>query len=459
VVDEPRASAAARDLFDAEPAAVAQLLEDLPRARLRQADCLRCLDRGHRLAGDRSSLRKIVGASTCTPGRKCDLSRGMVAAGNALTVRLSRPDPRLLLNLTFVIPVPGGTPARDVGTRPIPSTGPYAIETYVPGKQLTFARNRYFRSWSSLARPSGYPDEIVWRIGVPSNDAVRQIVSGKADLLFGGVPPDRVEELATRYPRRVHLIPQRATAFVFLDTRRPPFDDLRVRQALNYAVDREQMAELHGGPAIAQPTCQLVPPTVPGHRPYCPYTINRDATGEWKGPDLQKARELVAASGTKGQTVAVWTFPFFAKEGRYLAGLLRRLGYRAQLREFRDIVPYFAAINKGTASVDAGFAGWFGTQLAADMFTTLKCRFAQNWARFCDPVLDRRIAHLAARQAADPGEGVALAARLDRELVDRAPWVPLFTPRFADFASERVGNYQANTYISASVLLDQLWVR
>jgi peptide/nickel transport system substrate-binding protein len=110
----------------------------------------------------------------------------MVAAGNALTVRLSRPDPRLLLNLTFVIPVPGGTPARDVGTRPIPSTGPYAIETYVPGKQLTFARNRYFRSWSSLARPSGYPDEIVWRIGVPSNDAVRQIVSGKADLLFGG---------------------------------------------------------------------------------------------------------------------------------------------------------------------------------------------------------------------------------------------------------------------------------
>ena len=46
-----------------------------------------------------------------------------------------------------------------------------------------------------------------------------------------------------------------------------------------------------------------------------------------------------------------------------------------------------------------------------------------------------------------------------RELVDQAPWVPLFTPRFADFVSERVGNYQANTYASSTVLLDQLWVR
>jgi hypothetical protein len=43
--------------------------------------------------------------------------------------------------------------------------------------------------------------------------------------------------------------------------------------------------------------------------------------------------------------------------------------------------------------------------------------------------------------------------------VAHAPWVPLFTPRLADFTSRRVGNYQANTYAAPSVLLDQLWVR
>jgi hypothetical protein len=60
VVDEPRPSAAARDLFDAESATVAQLLDDLPRARLRQADRLRCFDGGHRLAGDRLDDRSFA---------------------------------------------------------------------------------------------------------------------------------------------------------------------------------------------------------------------------------------------------------------------------------------------------------------------------------------------------------------------------------------------------------------
>jgi len=59
----------------------------------------------------------------------------------------------------------------------------------------------------------------------------------------------------------------------------------------------------------------------------------------------------------------------------------------------------------------------------------------------------------------NPAAGAALAARLDREIVSRAPWVPLFTPRFADFTSKRVQNYQANTYAASTVLLDQLWVR
>jgi ABC-type transport system substrate-binding protein len=109
--------------------------------------------------------------------------------------------------------------------------------------------------------------------------------------------------------------------------------------------------------------------------------------------------------------------------------------------------------------VHAGFAGFFGMQLAADMFATLDCGFAYNWARFCDRRFDGLVARLTAAQADDPTAGAALAARLDREIVDRAPWVPLFTPRLVDVASRRVGNYQPNTYASSSVLVDQLWVR
>jgi peptide/nickel transport system substrate-binding protein len=399
---------------------------------------------------------KVLGASHCARGRPCNLAQGVVVEGRGLvTFRFTDADPTTLGWVGGIIPVPRGTPPQDVGTNAIPSTGPYAIESYVPGKEVTLVRNRFFRSWSQAARPNGYPDEIVWRIEVPPDEAVREVIDGKADVLFTTVPNDRVQELATRYPRQLHVIPQRATAFVFLNTRVAPFNDIRVRRALNYAVDRQKMADLHGGSGVAQPTCQLVPPSVPGYRRYCPYTVGPDPSGVWKAPDLAKAHQLVASSGTRGEKIVVWTFDFFGKEGHYLVRLLRSLGYRATLKEL-PFDTYFRAL---TPRVQAGFAGWFGIGVAADMFSNLNCDYSANWARFCDARVDKQVRRLADEEARDRTAGAVLAAQIDRELVNRAPWVPLFTPRFADFVSKRVGNYQANTYASASVLLDQLWVR
>ena len=63
---------------------------------------------------------------------------------------------------------------------------------------------------------------------------------------------------------------------------------------------------------------------------------------------------------------------------------------------------------------------------------------------------------LAAEEGSPTGEP-ELAAKLDRTFIDRSPWVPLWTPRLADFVSRRVGNYQYNAY--DGTLLDQLWVK
>ena len=398
-------------------------------------------------------LMKVVGAAICRQGRRCDLSRGVVVHNDrSLTFRLSSPDARLLLVLPQIVPVPRGTPVREIGTNPIPSTGPYTIESYIPRRRLTLVRNTRFHSWSERTRPSGYADEIVWRLNVPHADSVRLVEAEKADVLLSVVPVSRVGDLATRYPRQLHLIPQRATAFAFLNTRRPPFDDVRVRRALNYAIDRRKLVELHGGAAVAQGTCQVIPPSVPGFRQHCPYT------NAWQAPDFTKARALVAASGTRGQRVVVWTFPFFGREGRYIVSVLRRLGYAAVLHEIPQIDAYFRTLTD-TPTVQVGLAAWFGLQSASDALTTLTCDFKANWARFCDRRFDRNVRRLIAAQAVDPAAGTVLAARLDREIVAHAPWVPLFTPRLADFTSRRVGNYQANTYAAPSVLLDQLWVR
>ena len=407
---------------------------------LRAEDFRRALEREFFLDGPLTSeFATVVGAGRCKPHRTCDLSRGMIVRGpSTLTIRLSTPDPTLLSDIAGLVPVPAGTPLTDVGTKAVPSTGAYEIQSYAPGRLLTIVRNSYFHLWSQAARPRGYPDEIDYRILKNPGQAVHEVLTGKADLLTEGVPARQIPELAARFPQLLHFYFQQATVFAFLNVRRPPFNHLGVREALNYAVDRRKMTVLDGGALIAQPTCQLVPPTVQGYVRHCPYTANPDRDGDWSGPDLTKARTLIAASHTRGQSVVVWTTFAFRRDGLYLVALLRQLGYRARPHYVSDLNSYFARLVK-TPSAQAGIAGWFGGT-AADMFETVGCRFGpNNLAHFCDPQIDAQVARLAREQ---PSPAYAkLAATIDREIVEQAPWVPLFTPRLADLASPRVGNY------------------
>jgi peptide/nickel transport system substrate-binding protein len=428
---------------------------------VRPGDFRRAFERAVRLNPDAFKSLGIVGSSACTQQRACDLSRGITIGTGTVTFRLAAPNPHFLLVGGGLAPVPPGTPIiHATAAKPPPGTGAYRVEDFVPSRVLTLVRNARFHVWAPAARPNGYPDEIAIRV-TPSSwrgskKPIDAIANGRADILLGGAPSDRVPELKARYPDQLHLVPQTATFFVYLNTKRPPFDDVRVRRALNFAVDREKIVALHGGADVAQLTCNTVPSVLPGYVRYCPYTVAPDTAEDWKAPDLERAKSLVAASDTRGGRVVVYTFPFLAKEGRYVASVLRDLGYRASVKELPDLTTYFATIAK--VRPQAGLAGWIGFQLADDVFATLACGFSANWAAFCDRQIDAQVAQLRLEEAKNSAKAPRLAAQIDREVVDAAPWVPLFTPKFPDFVSKRVGNYQYNVFDSG-VLLDQLWVR
>jgi YVTN family beta-propeller protein len=428
--------------------------------RVRPEDFRRALERAYELGGSvvdqGTAVTAVRGGESCSKGRRCNLSRGVLTTGDTVTFRLSRPEPFFLSDLSFLYPIPAGTPSRDVGTKPVPGTGPYAIESYVPRRQVKLVRNPHFRVWSETARPDAYPDEIAFRIEDDVAQAVTAVAQGKADVLLDFIPADRIEQLSVRHAGQLHVEPERTMFALFLDTTQPPFSDVRVRRALNYAVDRRRLVELGGGPALRQPTCQVIPPTVPGYVRYCPYTLDPRSTGEWTAPDVGKAQQLIAASGTRGQKVTVWTWPLMGKEGRYVVSLLRRLGYRAQLQELKNWDVYSRTILDPKTRAQSGFIGWFGTQYGSEQIGTLRCGFSFNPARFCDSGIDRRAARALSLFATDPEAAARTWGQLDRELVDRAPWVPLFNPRFPGLASKRVGNWQWHPYLD--VLLDQLWV-
>src|SRR4029453_17622474 len=113
-------------------------------------------------------------------------------------------------------------------------------------------RNPYFRVRASDARPDGYPDEIRIRTsGETTNQQMAAVLDGEAD--WAEVVAERAPALSEARPAQVHSDPLLSTYYMFLNVRVRPFDDPRVRQAINLAADRARLVDLVGGPLVAQP--------------------------------------------------------------------------------------------------------------------------------------------------------------------------------------------------------------
>ncbi|MBA3737182.1 MAG: hypothetical protein H0W97_01290 [Actinobacteria bacterium] len=263
------------------------------------ADFLRAFERGWPLnpVAHHDLYGRLVGAKACGKDPPtCDLSEGIVTddASGTITFHLVAPDPEFLAKLTipFAFPVPPSVPDEKQAVAGVPGTGPYMLKAPMTDEGLTLVRNPHFSVWSTAARPDGYVDRIEWPFGVEPEAQVEAVAAGIADLARN--PADasgRLEDLFVRSPAQVHTSPAAWTFFAVLDTRVPPFDDVDVRRAMNFALDRHRIVEILGGVAAASPTCQQLPPNFPGYKPYCPYTLDPgpDGEGSWTGPDMEEA--------------------------------------------------------------------------------------------------------------------------------------------------------------------------
>jgi peptide/nickel transport system substrate-binding protein len=234
-----------------------------------------------------------------------------------------------------------------------------------------------------------------------------------------------------------------------------PFDNVDVRRALNFAVDRRRVQKLIGNGTT--PTCQIMPPNFPGYAPYCPYT--RSPGGTWTAPDFAKAQKLVDRSGTAGTNVTVWSSPpFFASVGRYFVGLLHDLRYQATLKSV-DIDSYRAALYGKPRQSQIAFSGWSTDYPAASGFigALAGCTSPGNESGFCDPAIDARMARAERLQIADPAKARDEWASIEHDVVDQAPWVALVNRSFANLVSQRLGNFQVSPQWGP--LVDQMWVQ
>ena len=430
-----------------------------------------------------SAFHGIAGAAACRPAAPCDLSKGIRVddATRTITIHLVRSDPEFLYTLALqeASIIPASSPLHPPRTRPILGTGPYRLAAFDPDTEIRVVRNEHFRVWSADARPNGYADEIRIHptpstvtserlLGKHALASVAAVEKGRADVLslaFSGLAPAQLRGVFTRNAGTFHTDAEPETFWWFLNTRVAPFDDVRVRRALNFAVDRRAIVGRSGG--VDAVTCQVLPPDLPGYHPYCPYTRNPNEAGTWSAPDLQRARALIAASGTAGMRVEVVApdLPLPRGIGVYFVALLHRLGYTTSLR-LLPVKNYNGYVADSRHHVQIGGSGWFADRLIPSNFLgpIMTCgafvpRDPNNFNVFeyCNHSIDTRIRRAAALETVDRARADGLWARIDRTLVDEAVTVPTSTPGARVLLSKRVGNYQNHPLWGT--LLDQLWVR
>jgi peptide/nickel transport system substrate-binding protein len=441
---------------------------------LKPSDFTTTFERQFTVPGPTSFYSGLVGAAKCT-AKSCDLAKsgGVVADDKAytLTLNLTAPDPELLdqLALPFAVAVPAGTSPKLTGNSVPPGTGPYMWKSYNPNTQAVLVRNPYFKVWNPAAQPAGNPDEIVEKYGLQVSEEVTEVENGQANEVFDGdqIPSDRLSELnSPKYAGQVHVNTLTADWYFALNTTRAPFNNVKARQAINYAANRAAYVKIAGGPSLAVPACQILPPNFPGYSAYCPYTAGSSTTS-WTGVDLAKAKQLVAASGTKGMKVVVnGTNDEVGKSlVQQMIADLDSIGYKATPQLLTTGVQYPYSQNSSNASKwNVAWSAWYQDYPAPSDFLNVltgcgsihpNSDASPNIAEFCDKSIQAQI-----DKAETMGQSPAaetLWQQVDHEMTDQAPWVNMYNPRQIDFLSSSVGGYSWSP--QWYILIDQLYLK
>jgi peptide/nickel transport system substrate-binding protein len=336
------------------------------------------------------------------------------------------------LAMLFVAVLPSDTPAKNMTSEPPPATGPYEIVDVEPGKGWSYARNPQWAKSNGKAIPevpSGHVDRI--EISVVSNQAtqVNEIERDKTDWMQTLVPADLYSKVKGKYEgtqfRVEHPI---STYFFWMNTQKPPFDDLKVRQAVNYAIDSAALERIYAGTISA--SHQILPEGMPGHEAFDLYPH-----------DMAKAKKLFAEANPSDRNITVWTDNESPndKAGAYYEGVLNELGFHAKLKTLGS--NYFGVItNRSTPDLDTGWSDWlqdyphpndfFEPLLDGESITPTG---NTNLSNMNDPKLNEKIARLGSEELG-PRQEKEYAA-LDREYMEQAPMAPygsITTSTFVD---------------------------
>jgi peptide/nickel transport system substrate-binding protein len=379
----------------------------------------------------------IKGAPAVIAGKAKTVS-GIKVSGNTITFTLSSPVASFLYRMTlpFACPVPIGTADKALENGTALLSGPYYVKSYTPQRSLVLAKNPH---WSAAELGNlQVSDEIDIQIGVDASQAASLIRAGQLATYAAPLSPtDALQALQDPTVKgRVFVDPLPATTYLWLDNTVPPLNNIKVRQAINTAINRLAIQRVWGGPSQGVPTEQVLPPTMPGYVRANNYPV---------AGNLAAAKTLMKASGVKTPvSLTLRTLsdqPGYAQVAQVIQAELAPLGLKINIVTVPD------SVNGGVISVPKnhvpmGINTWTQDYPYADDFfsplldgANITATSNNNYASFNNPSINNQIGQLVQKGSA------AQWNALDKEIISSyAPWAPLLNPtRVTLFSSDTCG--------------------
>lgn len=306
-------------------------------------------------------------------------------------------------------------------------TGPFMLANYVQGNTVTFTKNAGYWDSETLAGQKyklPFVDTINYRIVKDESTYMTALRTGRLDILEV-VLWTAVEEMKKSAPQlqwNRYLGINAPVLSLRVDTK--PFDDIRVRRALNMAIDREQiMKSYYGGNAEL-----LAYPMHPAYGPYHESVAGMpDSVKALFRHDPEQAKKLLAEAGyAKGFTFKVQTHSGNLENDllSVIAAQLAKVGVKMEIQ----VMEYPAYLSAMTTKTNA--AGYFITLAATNPTTALRKTFVtgQTWnpSQYSDPAFDRQVDAMLAEP--DEARRQQMLRAMNREILDKAPHIWLPTP-------------------------------
>jgi ABC-type transport system substrate-binding protein len=335
----------------------------------------------------------------------------------------NRPLLRMLGNIPIMAPKASQAQGERIATTPV-GTGPFRHAEYLPGNRWVLKASPDY--WGPRPRLQ----QVTWRYVKDDGARVAALLAGDVDVI-NNVPPDQIGRVKSAGKAVESVV---GTFIIYCGMRcdRGPFTDIRVRQALNYAVDKKAIVDklLAGQGQVAD-------------SPLAPTLAYRRSLGAWPY-DPERARALLKEAGYDGRTArevvfgtAVGRYIRDREIGQAISGYLEAVGFKHRF-EAPDWPAYFSAVRRGgdSSKYDMFILGYGPQSMEPDQLLSyaFQSKPYLNTMAYANPEVDRLLQ--AGRETFDESKLAGIYGDLTKTVWNDAPVIWLhFQPEITAFAS------------------------